>query len=397
MSLKIKKVFVNQQDKKGYQPTPEECVHIQRELAKKGINIQSSIQNFYKDGNITITEQNISKNLKIAPTKPNIQQQDTHIIKQTTLTPPTCKKIKLVLKDEQQELDVPLFLIPLTKRYSISEICLPHNNLSQAKNLTQIIGGELSEELVFRCGYDDCEKNLHALHSACLFMEFFYKLGWEIRHFLNDGISEPGIAIVGYLLENVENTKKPQSLKVYIHFKPEHAMTMGAYASIRIPTGYVHPASLLAFTLTKESRDMRSSAYYQFYFDYNYGGTDMIKIAFTQLNDVELDPFHDYLVEYIGRAITTPWTNKKLRLNIVNFLTSFPERFINFEKWMIKTYFEVGESKTAFELLEIIKNNIDHFIKNVLFEENLLVNREANKWTKISNLNDQKYKKVPKM
>lgn len=53
-SFTVDRVFVNQGDKKGYQPTPEECQEIQRELARKGINVQTSIKHYHK-GDMVIT------------------------------------------------------------------------------------------------------------------------------------------------------------------------------------------------------------------------------------------------------------------------------------------------------------------------------------------------------
>lgn len=328
----------------------------------------------------------------------------------TTLSENNFKNIKLILQDGQKDILVPVSIVPLTSKF-ITELSFPHNKLDQTTYLFDIMNYMetiLKENrLCFRCAYDDTEKNLQSLHSACLCIEFFQKLGWKVHHFLSDGMSEPGISRTGYNLtldadeidktdKTDENDEKSDHLQfsIYIHSNFEHKMTMKTYDSLRISTGYINPASLLAITLTEKSvfkTNKEYHGYYQFYFDYHYNGKDVIKFAFTQLNDIDLDPFHDYLVEYIGRAITTPWRNKEMIFNVVNFLTAVPERLSNFERWFLKTYEEINLLPFAHDLLKIINNNISHLKNKIKFDQKSLVNEDAEKWWVISRLNDKKY------
>lgn len=371
----VERVFENNFDKLGHVPTTEECEQIKKYLTKLGISVDSGVKNFYKNGN----------DLESGPPFDLSE----------SLPERKCKSIKLHLKDGTTEINTPLFLISPV-RQTLSEISYPHNTIKQTHDgilfLIENYAFIYSEKTIkFSCNKNDLDRNLELLHSACLFIEFFQKLGWKVNHWFTDGISETGKSTYGYELRLGE-----QKLCVYINLLKIHILTMEAYDSIRISQGGGNPSDLLARHIIEQSFNEIWPDYFQFYCEYHYDGKDMLKMAFFDLNDVRLDDFHDYLIEHIVRALTPPWTNEKVRSKMVNFILSLckTNRYNNFERWMLKTYDEVRELSFAKDILQIIENNYNHQLNYASLDEHLLINTNRERLWKISELNNLKYKKA---
>lgn len=278
---------------------------------------------------------------------------------------------------------------------NVCVLSFPNNLTDQSKDLVFVIENydallKDNQRFVFNClSHDD-------IHSACVIVEFFYKLGWRTFHqsswACNDGYGQRGYIVSHPLVEKNHKEFKNLRFDVSIISKLGTSLLLESYDSLRIPTGYVHPHSILASVIIDKSWYPPNKKILQFFFDAQCEGRNFVDLAFTDLNDKSLLPFHDYLIQEIGRGLTIPWTNEKIRKTIVDFLEGVPNRYKNFEIYITQLYSAIGKPLIAQKYLDLLLNNLFHQ-NGIPFEEKNLVSDDAEDWWCICRLNSKNYKK----
>lgn len=303
--------------------------------------------------------------------------------------------IRIKLKDGKIFLQCPKTIT--TPEKELSHLVFPCNKKSHVAELVFIVenynilmNGNTTKKLNYKC------TNITEIHSACLSVEFFSRIGWQVFHESSWGI-DGSFGKHGYVISHplrYQDYKKYGKLYLEVSIIHEFgtSLILNTYDSLRIASGYEHHSSILAHTMITTTNYFPTNKMFKFFFNYHYQGINIVDIAFDSLNDPMLVPLHDYIVQEIGRGLTQPWSDEKIRKNIVSFLLQKPNRFKNFKKWMTKMYSSIGLPQVVTKFIDVIKHNIEKFKGAKVDEKHLsLTADQAESWWCIDRFNNKKY------
>lgn len=246
----------------------------------------------------------------------------------------------------------------------VDKMMFPHNCTNHSQTILSVLD-QLNYSETNPTYEIDCQNN-DQIHSVCVMVEFFSRLGWRIFNYLNCEFTN-ATKRTGYTISH----RKTKELKFNICFvhKSESDLIIAAYDALREPTGYIHPSSILANTIIDVSNPIQTDTALQFFFDYHYKGKNVVDLAFTDLDDPLFVPLHNYLVEEIARGLTKPWSSYKQRENIIKFLTIKPGRLDSFESFMTKLCLSLGcKDNTITKCKNVIRKNFISINFGIVFE-----------------------------